>query len=147
MSPSLFLDLLVNGVAMGMVYALLGMGLILLVRAVGILNFAQGDLMMFGAYICACLQLDFELPLWLLIPSHSFGLPLGVIFMFTIYWPLRKATYSQATIIATMGASIILQEVAKLIWGSQPRSMPHLVLNSEGDPAVLQLGGPCSGSI
>ena len=141
MSPSLFVSLLVNGVAMGMVYALLGMGLILLVRAVGILNFAQGDLMMFGAYICACLLLDFQLPLYLLIPiAFIWFAMLGVIFMFTIYWPLRKATYAQATIIATMGASIILQEVAKIIWGSQPRSMPHLVLDQAGDPAVLRLG-------
>ena len=141
MSFSLFSSLAVNGIAMGMVYALLGMGLILLVRAVGILNFAQGDLMMFGAYIGASLLLDYELPLYILLPFACvwFAL-LGIIFMFTIYWPLRKATYSQATIIATMGASIILQEVAKMIWGSQPRSMPALIQDAEGKSAVLRLG-------
>ena len=141
MSFSLFSSLAVNGIAMGMVYALLGMGLILLVRAVGILNFAQGDLMMFGAYIGASLLLDYELPLYILLPFACvwFSL-LGIIFMFTIYWPLRKATYSQATIIATMGASIILQEVAKMIWGSQPRSMPALIQDAEGKSAVLRLG-------
>lgn len=141
MSFSLFSSLAVNGIAMGMVYALLGMGLILLVRAVGILNFAQGDLMMFGAYIGASLLLDYELPLYILLPFACvwFAL-LGIIFMFTIYWPLRKATYSQATIIATMGASIILQEVAKMIWGSQPRSMPALIHDAEGKSSVLRLG-------
>lgn len=141
MSISLFSSLAVNGIAMGMVYALLGMGLILLVRAVGILNFAQGDLMMFGAYITACLLLDFELPIWLLIPVSCLWFAImGVIFMFTIYWPLRNASYAQATIIATMGASIILQEAAKLIWGSQPRTMPALVQDAEGKASVLRIG-------
>lgn len=97
MTFPLFASLGVNGIAMGMVYALLGMGLILLVRAVGILNFAQGDLMMFGAYIGACLLLDYELPLPILLPiACLFFAIIGVIFMFTIYWPLRKATYNLA---------------------------------------------------
>ena len=110
MNFPLFVSLAVNGIAMGMIYALLGMGLILLVRAVGILNFAQGDLMMFGSYIAACLLLDVKMPLWAMIPSALiFYALIGIIFMFTIYWPLRKATYSQATIIATMGAAIVLQ--------------------------------------
>ena len=141
MNFPLFVSLAVNGIAMGMIYALLGMGLILLVRAVGILNFAQGDLMMFGAYIAACLLLDVKLPLWAMIPtSLVFYALIGIIFMFTIYWPLRKATYSQATIIATMGAAIILQELAKIIWGSQPRTINSLVTDAAGKPAVLRLG-------
>ena len=41
MTVSLFSNLFVNGLAMGMVYAMLAIGLILLIRAVGILNFAQ----------------------------------------------------------------------------------------------------------
>ena len=142
MTFPLFASLGVNGIAMGMVYALLGMGLILLVRAVGILNFAQGDLMMFGAYIGACLLLDYELPLPILLPiACLFFAIIGVIFMFTIYWPLRKATYAQSTIIATMGASIILQEVAKIIWGSMPRNMPALIQGPDGSmSAVLRMG-------
>ena len=67
MSFSLFTSLAINGIAMSVIYALLGMGLILLVRAVGILNFAQGDLMMFGAYIAACLLLDVQLPMGLML--------------------------------------------------------------------------------
>ena len=138
---SLFVSLAVNGIAMGMVYALLGMGLILLVRAVGILNFAQGDLMMFSAYVTACLILDIKLPLWsVFIVACVWFVLMGIIFMFSIYWPLRKATYSQATIIATMGAAIVLQELAKLIWGSQPRTMSALVTDIEGKSAVLSVG-------
>ncbi len=141
MSLSLLFSLGVDGLSMGMIYALLGMGLILLVRAVGILNFAQGDLMMVGSYITGCLMLDFNLPIYIMLPLSIlwFGI-IGIIFMFTIYWPLRKASYAQATIIATMGASIILQEAVKLIWGSSPRAMPAIVRNADGSPKILHFG-------
>ena len=62
MTVSLFSNLVVNGLAMGMVYAMLAIGLILLIRAVGILNFAQGDLLMFGAYLTSSLILDVQVP-------------------------------------------------------------------------------------
>lgn len=141
MSGTLFFSLLVNGLAMGTVYAMLGMGLILLIRAVGVLNFAQGDLLMFGAYICACLILDFELPVYLMIPVAlvCFAI-LGLLFMFGVFWPLRNASYAQATIIATMGASIVLKEGAVLIWGKLPRTLKNFILDAEGKTAVIEVG-------
>lgn len=141
MTLNLFVSLLVNGVAMGVVYAMLGMGLILLIRAVGILNFAQGDLLMFGAFICASLILDFELPFYLMAPiALLLFAVIGLCFMFFCYWPLRKSKYPVATVVATMGASIVLKEGAVLIWGRLPRTLPNLILNEEGTAAVLQVG-------
>lgn len=143
MNSTIFVSLTVNGVAMGMVYAMMAMGLILLIRAVGVLNFAQGELLMFGAYITCALTVDLKLPLIAMIPVAliSFAI-LGVIFMFTAYWPLREATYPAATVISTMGAAIVLKEVATLVWGSLPRSMPHLITNKEtGKPATVNLFG------
>lgn len=141
MSYSLIISLIVNGVAMGIVYATIGMGLILLIRAVGVLNFAQGDMLMFGAYICAALLLDIKLPVWLMVIVAVFSFFfLGVVFMFVTYWPLRKASYPVATVIATMGASIVLNQAATLIWGNLPRSIKHFVLNDAGKTAVLKLG-------
>ena len=51
MNFGIFLQLLVIGLSMGMIYAMISMGIVLLVRAVGVLNFAQGDLFMLGAYV------------------------------------------------------------------------------------------------
>jgi len=139
---SLFFSLLVNGLAMGVIYAMMAMGLILLIRAVGILNFAQGELLMFGAYISSALILDFELPMYIMIPLAFISFCLvGVIFMLTIYWPLRKASYPAATIIATMGASIVLKELATMIWGPLPRSLPAIITDGAGKPAILNIGG------
>lgn len=141
MSLYLFTSLLVNGLAMGVIYAMLGMGLILLIRAVGVMNFAQGDLLAFGAYICACLVIDFKLPLYFMIPVALLCfMVLGAIFMLSVYWPLRKASYPAATIIATMGASIALKEGALLIWGRYPRTMSSIITTAEGKSAVIRLG-------
>ena len=78
---------------MGMVYALIAMGVILLVRAIGVLNFAHGDLLMLGAYISFSLVVTAELPLLIaaVVAIIAFAL-IGIIFMFTIYWPLRDAS-------------------------------------------------------
>lgn len=118
---TLFFQLLVNGIAMGMIYALMAMGLILLIRAIGVMNFAQGDLLMIGAFITWALTNQVKLPFYAMVPAAliSFAI-VGILFMFLVYWPLRNATYPTATVIATMGASIVIRELATLIWGSQP---------------------------
>ena len=67
MNVNTLISLTVNGFAMGMIYALMAMGIILLIRAVGVMNFAQGDLLMMGAFITCWLTIDLELPLLSLI--------------------------------------------------------------------------------
>lgn len=121
MNLTLFVQLLVNGIAMGMIYALMAMGLILLIRAIGVMNFAQGELLMIGAFITWALTNQLKLPVYAMIPAAMIAFAIfGIIFMFTIYWPLRNASYPVATIIATMGASMAIKEIVILIWGSQP---------------------------
>ena len=134
-SMNVFIQLTVTGLAMGMVYALVAMGLVLLIRAVGVMNFAQGDLLMMGAFITYGLTNQIEMPIFLMVPVSMllFGL-IGVIFMYCVYWPLRKASYPAATIIATMGASIVIKEICSLIWGSVPMVTTSIV------PGVLRIG-------
>ena len=68
MNVNTLISLTVNGFAMGMIYALMAMGIILLIRAVGVMNFAQGDLLMMGAFITCWLTIDLELPLYIMVP-------------------------------------------------------------------------------
>lgn len=142
MSTNVIFTVLLNGVAMGMVYALMAMGIVLLIRAIGVLNFAQGDLLMLGAYISFALLVNMKLPLWLMLPIAlvCFAV-IALIFMFAIYWPLRNASYPAAVIIATMGASIVIKELVMLIWGSVPLRMPALLTNPEtGGGRLLTIG-------
>lgn len=124
----MYLQLLIVGISMGMIYALLSLGIVLLVRAVGVLNFAQGELFMLGAYVTWALTYQAGLPLWatILIAILIFAL-FGVLFMFSVYWPLRKSTWGATIIISCLGASTVIKEVVKLIWGSNPMVYAPLV--------------------
>ncbi|GHS87602.1 branched-chain amino acid ABC transporter permease [Synergistales bacterium] len=126
--PIIFMQLTINGVAMGMIYALMAMGLILLIRAIGVMNFAQGELLMLGAFITWGLTYQVKLPLPLMIPAAMLCFALvGVIFMFLVYWPLRNNSYPTATVISTMGAAMAIREIATITWGSLPLVAAPLV--------------------
>ncbi|MGI6587017.1 MAG: branched-chain amino acid ABC transporter permease [Lutisporaceae bacterium] len=133
-----FLSLTINGLAMGMVYALIAMGLVILVRAVGVMNFAQGDLLALGAYITCAFIVDVKLPFWAFIPVTLLCFAaIAIIFMFTCYWPLRKASYVQAVIVATIGASICIRELCIKIWGPIAINMPAIIQDHETNSGLV----------
>ena len=119
----MIVQLLVSGIAVGIVYGLIAMGMVLIFRAVGIMNFAQGDFLMFGGYFAYTFNqmLGLNIVLSLILASLCMGV-IGVIFMRTSYWALRGAQ-AKAIIVSAMGASIVLKEGARLIWGSIPLSL------------------------
>lgn len=123
----MLLQLLLVGIAMGMIYALMGMGLILIVKAVGVLNFAHGELFMMGAYIAYMLTVQIGMPL----PAIFFCavvifLIFGLMFMFSVYWPLRNAQWPVCVTISTLGASMALKESVRLIWDPFPLRTPQI---------------------
>lgn len=135
-------SILLNGVAMGMIYALMAMGIIILVRAIGVLNFAQGDFLMLGAYISVSLLQDLSLPLYLMIPVALLCFAaVGLVFMLLVYLPLKNASYPAAMVIATIGTSIVIKELVTLIWGSWPRPMDPILMNEKtGGGLLLKIG-------
>ncbi len=136
----LFISLTVSGISMGIIYALLAMGLILLIRAIGVLNFAQGDLLTFGAFIGAAMYVGVELPLWLaIIVSILIFAVFALAFMFGIYWPLRNTPYPLTIIVATMGLSIIIKEALMMIFGSEPVAVPYFLTDASGNGLKLDI--------
>lgn len=129
------LQLLLIGISMGMIYALMAMGLILIVKAVGVLNFAHGELFMFGAYITYMLTVQMGLPLLALVfVAVGIFLIFGALFMASVYWPLRNAEWSVCVTISTLGASMALKETVRLVWSPFPMKMPALM------PGALKIG-------
>ena len=128
MNAQMFLELSINGVAMGMIYALMAMGLILLIRAIGVMNFAQGDLLMIGAYITWAIGNQVKAPWYAAIPLAMLAFAVvAIVFMFAVYWPLRNASYPAALVISTMGASMVIREIATIVWGSLPLAAAFIV--------------------
>jgi branched-chain amino acid transport system permease protein len=120
-------QLMLNGLAMGAIYALVALGFILIVNAVGVLNFAQGELLMLGAFIGVTLAVTLGLPapLAILAMLPIMGL-VGYLFQLVAYYPLRDKPLL-TVIIATIGVSIALQNLAQVVWGAYPLRLPPLI--------------------
>jgi branched-chain amino acid transport system permease protein len=134
--PVANLQLLVSGLAFGSIYALVALGFVLIYNAVGVVNFAQGEFVMFPAYVAVTFMLPavtvfgavvhWQLPivgvyLLVLVLMIAFGL----LFNRIAYYPLRDRGW-MPVVISTIGVSIFLRNAAQLIWGSQPIVMPSL---------------------
>ena len=79
-------QLLVAGVSMGIIYGLIAIGMVLIFRSVGVMNFAQGEFLMFGGYFCYTFNKILNLPivLSLVLASLSMGV-VGILFMRSSY--------------------------------------------------------------
>ncbi len=120
-------QLLISGLATGIVYGLIAMGMVLIFRSVGVMNFAQGDFLMLGGYFSYTFNRLFH---WSILPSLAVAALLmgfvGVIFQRISYWPLRNAQ-TRAIIVSAMGASMALKEGARLSWGSIPVTTDRVI--------------------
>lgn len=116
------LQLFISGISMGAVYGMVAMGMVLIFRTVGIMNFAQGEFLMLGAFLSYTFN---KLLHWPIIPSIIVSFlsmaVVGVIFQRFVYWPLRRAQ-TRAIVVSCMGASIAFREGAQILWGSFPRT-------------------------
>ncbi len=120
---SMLIQLILAGFAMGAVYALVALGYTLIWNAVGVVNFAQGDIVMLGAFVAVgSLANALHLPLALnLIGTLAVMAAFGVAMARFVYHPVRNAPQLSA-IVATLGLSMVLQNAVVLIWGPEPLS-------------------------
>lgn len=122
-----FLSYLINGISLGSVYAIIALGYTMVYGIAKMLNFAHGDVIMIGAYVCYVAAQYMGLPWWLCIMvAVVVCTALGVFIERTAYKPLRAAS-SLAVLITAIGMSYLLQNMALLIWGSNPKFFPQLI--------------------
>ncbi len=120
-----FFQYLIAGITAGSVYSLVALGFTLIFNATGAINFAQGELVVFGALMAHTFYYQFHLPLFLssLLAILFSGL-LGFLLEKLVVSPLRNAA-PLSLIIATIGASLFLRATAMLIWGKESLPYPH----------------------
>lgn len=137
----MFTQQLINGLALGAVYALIALGYTMVYGILQLINFAHGEVYMLGAYlgiivlgVLTGLGLTaYSLPLSLLITvlvSMGFCAAYGATIERTAYRPLRNAA-KLAPLISAVGMSIILQNVVMLAQGKEYKNLPPM-LPSEG---------------
>ena len=124
---TLFLSYLVNGISLGSVYAIIALGYTMVYGIAKMLNFAHGDVIMVGAYISFCATQYMGLPaLVSVVAAMAVCTLLGIVIERLAYKPLRQAA-SLAVLITAIGVSYFLQNMALLIWGSNPKSFASVV--------------------
>ena len=116
-----FLSYLISGLSLGSVYAIIALGYTMVYGIAKMLNFAHGDVIMVGGYICFIATTNLGLPVWLaVILSMAVCTVLGVVIEGLAYKPLRQAP-ALAVLITAIGVSYFLQNAALLIWEPIPR--------------------------
>ncbi len=118
---------LVNVVSLGSVYAIIALGYSMVYGIAKMLNFAHGDVIMVGAYICFSAVWYWHLPpiVGVLI-SIVLCTALGMLIERMAYKPLRQST-SLAVLITAIGVSYLLQNLALLIWGANNKVFSSVV--------------------
>ena len=123
----LFLSNLVNGISLGSVYAIIALGYTMVYGIAKMLNFAHGDIIMVGAYICFCCLFDLGLhPALGVLAATVVCTLLGIAIERLAYKPLRQAA-SLSVLITAIGVSYFLQNLAQLIWGTNPKSFQTVI--------------------
>lgn len=120
------LTYLINGISLGSVYAIIALGYTMVYGIAKMLNFAHGDVIMIGGYMafCSTSYLGWP-PAAALLFSIFVCTILGMVIEKLAYKPLRAAS-SLAVLITAIGVSYFLQNVALLIWTSNPKAFPNL---------------------
>lgn len=127
---SYYVDLLIIGLSIGMVYALVALGISLIFSGLDIIHFAHGEIYMLGAFIGLTLFQKLALPYvpTLLLAILITGV-IGALIERVFYRRLTRAgggytVAGMAMVIVGFGMSIVLQNVAYLVWGPKPLPFP-----------------------
>jgi branched-chain amino acid transport system permease protein len=120
----MFLQQLFNGLTTGSVYALIALGYTMIYGILGLINFAQGEIYMFGAFVAVLLlatgQVNFFVAFALGMAAAAL---LGVVLERVAFRPLRGA-HPLVPLISAIGASIFLQSLGLLLFGPLDRPFP-----------------------
>lgn len=115
---ALFLQRLVDGLSQGSVYALIALGLVIIYRGTGHLNFAQGEMALFAAYVVYQMG-EWGLPIGIaLIIGLATGFVIGAVAEVGLVRPIAKKS-PFAVFIVTIGLFQLLNWMSGAIWGDQ----------------------------
>ena len=132
----IFTQQLINGLVLGSIYALVALGYTMVYGILELINFAHGEVTMFGAMICLAvigalagsgMGLDGSIIVLLgLLAAIAVCMSLGFMIERVAYRPLRRSP-RLAALITAIGMSILLQNLAMLIWGKRYIAFPPIL--------------------
>lgn len=141
------LNYIINGALIGLLYALIAMGFVVIYRASKVFNFAQGELVVFGGFLVWWMVVSVGLPLWIGIPlafvlAALFGLLIERIFFSKL---VGESVF--AMVMVTIGLLILMRGLILLLFGPQVRPFPIIfplqpvIIGDILIPRALLIGG------
>ncbi len=123
----LFIQLTLTGLTNGAILALAALGFVLIYKSSDVINFAQGEFLLIGAYVMFSMLVQFSLP-WTvgLVLTLLVAVGLGVAVERLVLRPLIGEPII-SVIMATIGLSSLLRAIVSTIWGNQPRAFPAFI--------------------
>jgi branched-chain amino acid transport system permease protein len=134
-----YAQLFISGLVLGSIYALVALGFAIIFKSTSVVNFAQGELLMFGAYFCFSMVVQFKVPwFWAFLLTLLFSLSLALLVERLILRPMIGEPII-SIIMVTIGLSSVLRSVITAIWGTQievfdPPLFPNTTVNLLGIP-------------
>jgi branched-chain amino acid transport system permease protein len=139
MNTALLLQLLVNGLVVGTLYGVVAMSFVLIYKATQVVNFAQGELLLIGAWVCWTLLTKYQVPFWL-------GMPMTLVFMFAFGIAIQIVILRPmigepiiSVIMVTIALSTVFQASLKWIYGVSPQPFPRVFTSQSVSFAGLQI--------
>ena len=134
-----YLQLVISGLVLGSIYALVALGFAIIFKSTSVVNFAQGELMMFGAYFCFSMVVQYKVPwIWAFLITILFSIALALVVERLILRPMIGEPVI-SIIMVTIGLSSVLRSIVTAIWGTQiqvydPPLFPEATVNLVGVP-------------
>jgi branched-chain amino acid transport system permease protein len=127
---------ILSGLAIGSIYSLVALGLVMVIRAINVVNFAQGEMVMVGAYICFSFYTSLKMPLLACILISTGLTALVAIGMerLSIHYLQNPSIRNMVT--STVAMSIILKDAGRILFGSDIWPFPSFL----GEKAIRILG-------
>ena len=130
------LQLLISGISLGCVYGLIALGFVLIYKATEMVNFAQGDIMMLGAFVAFTYINTLGMPfLWGVLATIATMAVLGMLIeRLALRRMIGEPPFS--VLMITIGLGFIFRAAAGAIWGNDPKSIASPLTGG-----VLRIGG------
>lgn len=127
----MFFDVLLIGIMVGAIYTLVTIGYSMVYSILKLMNFAHGDVYIFGTFICYTLLAKYNLnPFLAILISAVLGGILASIVEIIAYRRLRSEQHRMISMITALGAAYVIQNANELKWGNQVLSFP-LILGAQ----------------
>lgn len=136
---SFLLQLLVNGVIIGTLYGVVAMSFVLIYKASQVVNFAQGEFLLIGAWVCWWILTDLQIPFfWGFLITLAFMMVFGIVLQVVVLRPMIGEPII-SVIMVTIGLSLVFQALMKWIFGVSAQPFPPIFETRSVNIAGLQV--------